>query len=358
MDRWPGQAGLAAGLLAVGLIGGAIGAWVGLPMPFLLGSLIAVALVVTGAAHRLPDGAQFPKWLREMFIVIVAVMIGGSVTADQIPAFGTLGLSVLAVAAFAVSCTAVNYLIFTRFGGVGPVTAICAGMPAGLVSGVVLAEQYGGDVRIVAVQQFVRVILVILTIPVLFQLATGQAVGSAAGASLAGSAPAADGWDWAWHMFAGAAGAIGGYLLRIPAGYFVGPIVLTGALHLGGVTTANLPDWLMTVAQWIIGTSIGARFLGFSGSMLVRSLALGAVSVLVMGAIACLIAALMLGPLQQGFPVMFLAFAPGGVIEMGLIALSLAYNPVVVTFHHLLRIIITMGVAAFVLKLITKKNPT
>ena len=46
-----------------------------------------------------------------------------------------------------------------------------------------------------------------------------------------------------------------------------------------------------------------------------------------------------------GLPVdvLVISFAPGGVVEMSLIALSLAANPAFVTLHHLLRILFTVG---------------
>jgi len=48
--------------------------------------------------------------------------------------------------------------------------------------------------------------------------------------------------------------------------------------------------------------------------------------------------------------VLFIIFAPGGVIEMGLIALSLNANPFFVTLHHLLRIAATVVMGSFAAK--------
>ena len=44
----------------------------------------------------------------------------------------------------------------------------------------------------------------------------------------------------------------------------------------------------------------------------------------------------------QPTQVMVLSFAPGGVTEMGLVALSLSANPAMVAFHHLYRITLTV----------------
>ncbi len=42
---------------------------------------------------------------------------------------------------------------------------------------------------------------------------------------------------------------------------------------------------------------------------------------------------------------MFLAFAPGGLAEMSLVALSLQVSVIYVTTHHVLRIILAVALA-------------
>jgi hypothetical protein len=44
-------------------------------------------------------------------------------------------------------------------------------------------------------------------------------------------------------------------------------------------------------------------------------------------------------------PAVFLAFAPGGLAEMSLVALSLEVGVVFVTAHHVLRIVLAVAVA-------------
>ena len=42
------------------------------------------------------------------------------------------------------------------------------------------------------------------------------------------------------------------------------------------------------------------------------------------------------------FDVLLISFAPGGLIEMSLIALSLNANPALVSLHHMYRILLTV----------------
>jgi len=54
------------------------------------------------------------------------------------------------------------------------------------------------------------------------------------------------------------------------------------------------------------------------------------------------IALVLTGAIGQPVEVIFIAFAPGGVTEMSLIALSLQSNPVFVSLHHFARILLTV----------------
>ena len=52
---------------------------------------------------------------------------------------------------------------------------------------------------------------------------------------------------------------------------------------------------------------------------------------------------------------LFISFAPGGVTEMGLIALSLGVSPVVVACHHLFRIFVTVSVAGMIARRVRRQ---
>jgi uncharacterized membrane protein AbrB (regulator of aidB expression) len=53
--------------------------------------------------------------------------------------------------------------------------------------------------------------------------------------------------------------------------------------------------------------------------------------------------------LMVGLPIaaVFLAFAPGGITEMSLIALSLHVSVVFVALHHVIRIVLAISIARF-----------
>jgi len=333
-------------LLIIGLIGGLLAKVIGAPLPYLLGSLIAVGFFVTFAADRSPVRLYFPMPIREAFVAVIGTMIGGTFTPDGIAAFQTAWLSFAAVFLFIVVTLTMNYLIFTRIGKYAKATAYYSGMPGGLVDSVTLGEQAGGDPRILTIQHFMRIVFIITIVPLGFWLLTGDAVGSSAGVSLDVNLVPIEPLDWLIIISAGLIGYFGGKAIRLPAAFFLGPLIAAAFVHGIGLTQAQLPDWMLEFAQLVVGTGFGSRFAGMNRKMLLNGMGLGVLSTgsnLIFG---LGLAWLLTGPMNQSLDVLLLCFAPGGISEMGLIALSLNANPVFVTAHHLLRILVTVGLAA------------
>jgi membrane AbrB-like protein len=121
-----------------------------------------------------------------------------------------------------------------------------------------MAGELGGDDRLVAFMQYLRVLVVSLLTPLLVPLAFpgAHSVGSAAGGGpLLGSAGG-------WAITIGASLA-GGYLalrLRIPAPILLGPLLLTAVLTLTGATDVTVPPLLREVGFALIGLYIGLGF--------------------------------------------------------------------------------------------------
>ena len=170
-----------------GLIGGLLAFFVGLPLPFLLGGLAGTASFVL---YYERNGKQLPKltrWLRMVFMAIIGTMIGSRFSPDLLVLLPYFWVSSAAMILFIFVAHAGNYAIMRHIGGYDKLDAYFAGLPGGIVDSIALAEQAGADVRIVTVQHFIRIILVVATVPLLFLVISGNVVGSMAGETLSAS---------------------------------------------------------------------------------------------------------------------------------------------------------------------------
>ena len=328
-----------------GLIGGLLAFFVGLPLPFLLGGLAGTASFVL---YYERNGRQLPKltrWLRMVFMAIIGTMIGSRFSPDLLVLLPYFWVSSAAMILFIFVAHAGNYAIMRHIGGYDKLDAYFAGLPGGIVDSIALAEQAGADVRIVTVQHFIRIILVVATVPLLFLVISGNVVGSMAGETLSASNYSIK--DIGLILLVAAIGLFGGRFLRIPVAHLMAPLLLSLALSVSGVLVINVPAWVAHLAQYMIGVSLGAQFSGISRHLLVRGLGIGALTGIFMLALAVLFAFVLVDYVPAGFEVMFISFAAGGLAEMSLIALSLNFNPIVVALHHLVRIFFTIWIGNF-----------
>ncbi|MEO1797595.1 MAG: AbrB family transcriptional regulator [Pseudomonadota bacterium] len=326
--------------LFLGFLGGLVADRAGLPMPFLLGALMAVApLIIWQGARGVPT-LQFPRGMRFAFVGIIGTLIGMSFTPDLLAKLPSLWISLLLVVVFVVAAHALGYTVYRRVGGYDRVTALYGSMPGGLIEGVSLGEQAGGNPMLLTVHHFARIVIVVFSVPLLFVLVAGETVGSAAGFSV--GAGGAGPLDTAGIVALTAAGLVLGKICRLPAWHLTGGLLLAAVVHGAGWMSLTGPGWLVDLAQLVVGTALATQFSGASPRVLSRAFGLTLVAVSAMFVAAALLALLVTGLTPLSYPAAFISFAPGGVAEMGLIALSLDASPVIVAAHHLLRIVITV----------------
>ena len=320
---------------------GALFAVLGTPLPYMLGSLVASAVAVALFQRRFPEGYVFPMKFRMLFVGVIGAMIGARLTPDVAALLPKMLVSLPAILVFVVGAHGLNYLVFRRIGGFDRPTAFYAGSPGGLFESIMFGEEAGADLRQLTLMQFLRIIAVVTLVPIAMSIWEGRPVGSAAGLSLTGGEAAL--LHVPLVLALAALGVWLGIRLTLPAGQLMGALLLVGAISLTGLVEITAPGWLVAVAQVVLGTGLGLRFTGMTGRMLVRGAGLSLISVSGMMAIG--IALSLLVHRAGGLPVGMLvtSFAPGGVVEMSLIALSLAANPALVTLHHIIRILFTVG---------------
>lgn len=331
-------------MICIGLLGAVPAFYVGLPMPFLMGALMSVGLYSAVRTAVFDAGTEFPKPLRRLFIAVIGVMIGASFSTELMRELPSIWSSLLLMSFYVVACLVLGFVIFRHVGGLDRVTSFYSAMPGGLIESVSLGEAAGGDVKTLALQHFVRIVLVVIAVPMLYWIWSGNAVGSAGGQEFS-TAP----WSVVDIVELFALAAVGMWLgpkLRLPAAHMVGPLVLSAALHGADWLHVVSPNWLLAIAQLFVGTALGTSFAGTRPQHLFRAFGLGSLYMIATLGLAFCIAAMLNDWLPFEFDTLFVSFAPGGVTEMGLIALSLGISPVIVTAHHIFRIALTIAIAA------------
>lgn len=339
------RAASALATLALGAAGGFAGLWLGLPLGMLVGSMVVVAVSATAQVRLFGALPGVPQNWRILVIPVIGVSIGGSVPPDVLSQLLHWWPSLLALAVFVPLAHACSYGIYRGLAKIEPNTAFFAAMPGGYIEALEMGEARGADMQMLLMLQFLRLILCIVLIPVIFTILSGHSVGSAAGVSVPGANLPMGILDLLILLGCAVFGYFGAKKLDLPAAVLMGPMVLSGIAHAVGLVEASPPGWTITVAQWIVGTSLGSRFAGLKPAKLWLAMRLSVVAMASSLGLALVFAFALARPVAEPVSAVMLAFAPGGVTEMALVAISLQLSAVYVTLSHLVRIVFAVTAA-------------
>ncbi len=321
--------------LALGTLGGWLFAFYRLPLPWMLGSMV---FCTVAAITRAPVAA--PPVIRPPMSAVIGVMLGSGFRPDLIAQVPNWLPTLAGLVLFMVACAFCCVGYFRRVAGYDPVTAFFSGMPGGLVEMVIVGEEKGGDARTIALIHSARILLVVMTLPFIVQWLEGVSLGvnRASGPSML-QTPAL---SWLWLVGCAIAGVMLAHALRMPAKVLLGPMLISAAVHVAGFSDSVPPFEIVNLAQLILGVTIGCRFVGTPPQAIFRILLISAGSTLILIALT-LVFAFAVAQVSRYQPVpLILAYSPGGLAEMSLIALALHTEVAFVAAHHIIRVFLVM----------------
>ena len=301
-------------LLALSLLLSALLQLVHLPGSLLLGPMVAAIVVATNGArlsvHRMPYiGAHS----------LLGCVIARSLDVGILQTFAADWPIFLAIVLAVIGASSLMGYLMARSGSLPGTTAVW-GTSAGAASAMMLmAEAHGGDVRLVAFMQYLRVVCVAsaasLVAALFFQVRGGPVHEIV-------WFPPVDWIELAKTLAVSFAASAVGARLKIPAGTMLLPLIATAALHAAGWITIDLPPWLLAIGYatlgWKIGLSFTRRIMRHAAHALPQILA----SIVVLIVFCAGLAALLTYQFGIDPLTAYLATSPGGLDSVAIIATS------------------------------------
>jgi membrane AbrB-like protein len=324
--------------LALGAAGGWLATQVNLPLPWMIGAMVATTV---GSLAGL-DLFMY-RWVRGPNVAVLGVMLGSSFTPAIVARFGEWLATIAGLAVYVTLVTAILYWYFRRYGHFDRVTAFFSASPGGLNEMTIVGRELGGDDRLIALVHGARILMVVMTIPIGFMIFEEYRPSARPPMDVALFQQ-----PWREALILGGCalvGAFGARAMRFPAAFVVGPMFLSALVHILGWSDSRPPAFLIALAQVVIGAGVGARFAGVKLYTIARVLLLSLGSTAVMVALTAIFALVLRHATDTSIEAVILAYAPGGLAEMSLVALALAIDSAFVASHHVLRIIMIVIVA-------------
>ncbi|CAL8979544.1 hypothetical protein RHODGE_RHODGE_04992 [Rhodoplanes serenus] len=296
---------------------------------------LAGAMVATAAAALAGRPMGVPRPVARCFFVIVGLSLGSVVNPASLQGLATWPASIVAVVVAMGCVTLACTLYLRRIHGWDILTALFAAVPGALSQVLVHTAEENADLRAVAIVQTIRVVILTVGVPaVLAALGHGGPTSLAAAPSGLLDAPAE------LAVLVGLAVVVAVVLVRVgfPGGLMIGPMTVSAVLHGTGLVTVTLPAWITIAGMIGLGAISGARFSGTPVRLVLSFLAaaLGSFAVAIVVTAAFVLTVTALTGLRLGD--LTVAFAPGAIDAMMVLALALHIDPVFVGAHHIVRV--------------------
>lgn len=317
----------------VGLLGGFLASQVGWPLPWMVGSLLAIILVrclTPWQLAEIPGGRKCGQW-------VVGIGIGlhfTPVVIEQV--LSHFGLIFIGALVTSVSSVVGVWLMLRT--GEDRATAFFSSMPGGSGEMVNLGARNGAVLSNVAAGQSLRVLAVVLCVPAIFKYLMGNGVPV--------SHAAVVDWRWLTLLFPlGALVAWGWQKLKQPNPWLFGPLLISAVISVTFDLHIGLPQGGSQLGQWLIGSGLGCHFnrafFRRAPSFIGRTLVGTALTMSIAALCALGLSTLTHLDLRS----LTLGMMPGGIAEMSLTAEVLQLSVPLVTAMQVMRLLFVLFLA-------------
>jgi membrane AbrB-like protein len=276
---------------------------------------------------------------------VLGVYIGTMVHRDALTALGSDWPIVLGVALATLLLSVVAGALLGLHRDVSPLTgalALVAGGASGLVA---IARELGGDDRVVAVVQYLRVALITASMPLIVTFVYhAEKTGQSAAPPQNDSAP----WYLSILMIAVVVlvGATGGRLIRLPGAGLLGPMTVTIALELTGTSFGmSVPLALVQLGYAVIGWQAGVAFTRESIRAIGRALP-AAIGLIILLNVATAGLGILLARVSGISPLEgYLSTSPGGIYAVLATAVETGANVTFIIAAQVVRVLLMLFAA-------------
>jgi uncharacterized protein len=313
----------------------------GLPAGWLVGPmLIALAVALAWKEHP-----TVPRWGRTASLAVVGGILAATFRPSVLPLVAGHWLPVTLVVGGTLFLSLGAGLLLSGLVRIDRKTAALGALPGAASGMLAMSDPLGADARLVALMQYTRVVVVVVTATLAGRLVAGaspqtisaqglQAAPGGVDLLVQGTVP-----TYAVTVLVAVLGALAGTRLRLPAGALLGPLILGVALAELGVVHLAWPPGVPQVAYLVLGLWVGLLFDGASvrraGRLFPFVLASTVGLVLACAALGWALAAL------TGIDGMtaYLATTPGGIESVAIVALGTGADAPLVLAVQMLRLL-------------------
>jgi len=326
-------------IFIIGHIGYSVFKFIKIPAPALTGSLVANAIVTSLGVKW----ADVPILVIVFLQAMIGIMMGVRFSKDRIKQIKKLAFPGLLVALWMVVFGLFLGSFISKFTKLDIGTALFGAVPGGMTEMSVLAIMYKLDVPKVILFQFLRVVVIYFSVPLMASYAYKNAPKAKEQRLKKDGSIKNSGNDEYNVIVTLSMGLIAGYVawkLNIPAGAIIGPLIVVGGLRSYGVRLKALPKQSIVFTQVGLGAFLGLTFTPSVASTLIEMVWISVIFTFFTTANGFALGYVMHRIFKWDLITSLLACASAGISQMSSIALEMDADAVVVSVIQTIRLIV------------------
>ncbi len=317
---------------------------INLPLPFFLGPVFGVMILAFNGFEF-----KFPTYFWDLTRIVVGTYLGTKLN-EQIISNLILwsGSFVLQIILIILSVIALSFY-FKKFCNYDLPTSVSSSTPGGATTVFLISQDMGNiDVPKHFITHLTRIFFVLTVLPFVVRYFISYEPNILLGTQDFNI------FQILKIFFFSVIAAFIAKILKIPAPFFLGPVLSTGLIYAGGFSTYQFPDLGLNICLVIIGAYIGLRFQNYRIGDFIKNLKYTFFSILILFFITlsfCYFSHVLFG---HDFIALFLSYTPGGIYEMTGIAIAFDYKVDFVVTHHIVRLFTIILLTPVMMKFIFK----
>jgi len=334
----------------IGFVGAQIGLMINLPLPWLLGAMIA-NLICTFFGIK----TQFSKKIFSPVLLLIGIILAASFNITLIYKIHLWIYSSIGM----ILCTLLGGIFtaiyFKKICNYNKLDAIFAGLPGAFVpvsASYLKLTNNKESINKVIIPQATRVIFIVMFVPFFFVYEKGYEE------IISKEYNPIYNIKYFFEIFLLIISSLLISFLfkkiKIPSAPILAGMIAAGIFYTFEIVDARFSNNIINIAFLLLGSSLGSRMSGLKFREIINYSGHGIVISLLLIFLAMIFAYLLNISTGLDFLATFLSFAPGGIHEM--IVISVAYNidPLFVSYHHFLRLFVIIFAIPILIKIFLK----
>ena len=316
-----------------------------IPLAWMIGPMIATSIAALSGLK-----IAMPKLALSSILIILGLHIGNYIDQSLFNQMLDWIWTTLIMLIYIIISIFIVSKYLQKFSGYQEKASIFSAAPGALGPLIILAEYEKSDLSQVATSHLIRLIIIITVFPLIIVTSSDQESLNINKFDYMNQ----NHLDLLW-LFIGSLFLIFVFSrLKVPAALLSGTLVASGILQITEIASYKLPDTTINFCLLILGASVGCRFANKTLSEVANNSlhSLVATSILViLGLFAAFIANFFV---ENNLLTLILAFCPGGIYEVAVIAIAFDLEPDFVAFHHIIRLLFILFTVPIFLRIIEK----